>query len=69
MRVSCTLKDNALLKGKQLLHEAQLITNCPHNGGQYFAERQSIQMNKAAARSTAVTIVVDNTLLKGKVFK
>ena len=39
------------------------------HGGQYFAERQIIQMNTAAARSTAVIIVVDNTLLKGKVFK
>ena len=30
------------------------------HGGQNFAERQSIQMNTAAARSTAVIIVVDS---------
>ena len=34
--------------------QAQLLTNCPHSGGQYFAEKQSIQTNTAAAQSTAV---------------
>ena len=29
--------------------------SCYHSGGQYFSERQSIQMNTAAARSTDVT--------------